>query len=32
MKKLLLIVIAIAAVAGIGYLISQKAGQDELEA
>lgn len=32
MKKLLLVVVVIAAVAGVGILISKKSGQDELEA
>ncbi len=32
MKKLLLVVVVVAAVAGVGILISKKAGQDEIEA
>lgn len=32
MKKLLLVVVVLAAVAGVGFLLSKKAGQDELEA
>ena len=32
MKKLLLVVVVVAAVAGVGILISKKSGQGEIEA